>query len=420
MSVVTILVGAQWGDEGKGKWIDILASQVEYVVRFQGGNNAGHTLYVKGEKVVLHQIPSGVFQKNMHCALAAGVVINPVQLVDELNKIKKFVSLTPAALSLSPRAHVISPWQILVDATSEAQATTPIGTTKRGIGPTYAQKAARSGLRLGHFIDKRMREQWIEGMARDDAEFAACLQNDAAGWSAFAAAADQVAPFVADVEANLRSAMQAGKRMLMEGAQGALLDLNHGTYPFVTSSSTCAGGACSSIGFAPKYVGKIYGVAKAYATRVGAGAFPTELADAAGKHLGTVGHEFGATTGRPRRCGWLDAVALRYSMGVNGFEELILNKLDVLTGLPEIKVAVAYQHPRLGRLEQFPWDDATLNECEPIYESFAGWSTEIPKSGALASLPRAARDYVAAVEKIVGCKISMVGTGVNRTDALYA
>ncbi len=419
MSVVTILVGAQWGDEGKGKWIDILADRADYVVRFQGGNNAGHTLYVDGEKVVLHQIPSGIFQPNMCSALAAGVVVNPVQLVDELQKIRSLVTLTPGQLLLSPRAHVISPWHIQLDSTQEAQASKPIGTTKRGIGPTYAHKATRLGLRLGHYVDDQLRREWMTTMAQDDPAFADCLRQQAAAWEAFHAAAATIAPYVADVETHLRQAMTAGKRMLMEGAQGALLDLNHGTYPFVTSSSTCAGGACSSVGFSPKYVGKIYGVAKAYLTRVGAGAFPTELNDAAGQHLAKVGHEFGATTGRPRRCGWLDAVALRYSMGVNGFESLILNKLDVLTGLKEIKIAVAYQHPKLGRITDFPWDEATLAACTPVYESFSGWDTDIPKHGNIDNLPAAARDYVAAVARIVGCKIEMVGTGVNRGDALY-
>lgn len=419
MSVVTILVGAQWGDEGKGKWIDILADRADYVVRFQGGNNAGHTLYVNGEKVVLHQIPSGVFQKKMRSALAAGVVINPVQLVDEIKKIRKLADLTPEKLALSPRAHVISPWHIHLDSQQEAQAAKPIGTTKRGIGPTYAHKASRSGIRLGHYADAKLRKEWMETLAADDQEFASCLKKDAAAWQAFEDAADVIAPYITDVETELRAAMAAGKKMLMEGAQGALLDLNHGTYPFVTSSSTCAGGACSSVGFAPRYVGNVYGVAKAYLTRVGAGSMPTELNDAAGEHMSSVGQEFGATTGRRRRCGWLDAVALRYSMGVNGFESLILNKLDVLTGLKEIKIAVAYQHPKLGRITDFPWDDAILAECKPVYESFPGWDQDIPKSGAINDLPKAARDYVAAVAKAVGCKIEMVGTGVNRTDALY-
>lgn len=419
MSNVTILVGAQWGDEGKGKWIDILAKDARIVARYQGGNNAGHTLYVNGEKIVLHQIPSGIFQPQQQCALAAGVVINPAQLVEEIKKVSKLAVVSPERLWLSARAHVISPWHIYLDGKKERESENPIGTTKRGIGPTYSEKAARSGLRLGDYIQTTRRLKWIEDMRKSSAAFAETLTADAASWDAFHNAAEQLAPFVCDAESRIRHAIYDGQNLLLEGAQGALLDINHGTYPYVTSSSTASGGAFASVGFSPRLVRQILGVGKAYTTRVGEGAFPTELKDAAGQHMATKGNEFGATTGRPRRCGWFDAVAMRYCKDVNGFDGIILNKMDILTGLPEIKIAVAYEHPKLGRLTEFPWDHEVLAACQPVYETYRGWDVDVPKSGKISDLPQAAQEYVKAVEKAVGCPVLMVGTGVNRSDALY-
>ncbi len=419
MSNVTILVGAQWGDEGKGKWIDILGKDTKVVARYQGGNNAGHTLYVNGEKIVLHQIPSGIFQPHQTCALGAGVVVNPAQLVEEIKKVSKIATVAPDRLWLSARAHVISPWHIYLDGKKERESHNPIGTTKRGIGPTYAEKASRSGLRLGDYIQTSRRLQWIQDMTQNSVEFADVLKADTASWEAFHNAAEMLAPFVCDAESQIRQAINRGDQLLLEGAQGALLDINHGTYPYVTSSSTSAGGAFSSIGFSPRLVKQILGVGKAYTTRVGEGPFPTELKDAAGQHMASKGQEFGATTGRPRRCGWFDAVAMRYCKEVNGFDGIILNKMDILTGLPEIKIAVAYQHPKLGKLTEFPWDHEILSQCQPIYESYPGWQEDIPRSGKISDLPEAAQNYVRAVEKAVGCPVTMVGTGVNRTDALY-
>ncbi|MFW7377557.1 MAG: adenylosuccinate synthase [Oligoflexus sp.] len=419
MGNVTVLVGAQWGDEGKGKWIDILAHDVEIVARYQGGNNAGHTLYVNGQKVVLHQIPSGIFQPDKVSALSAGVVINPSELVQEINKVKPFVELVPERLWISARAHVITPWHIHLDGKREQEADQPIGTTKRGIGPTYAEKANRSGLRIGDFVDEKRRQAWVEGMRRSFPGFNDSLESQADAWQAFHQAAAVLRPFVRDAELSLRQAIKKGKKVLMEGAQGALLDINHGTYPFVTSSETAAGGAFASVGFAPRFIDKIYGVAKAYTTRVGEGPFPTELHDDYGRQLAEKGKEFGATTGRPRRCGWLDAVALRYSLDVNGFDGIILNKMDILTGFDEIKLAVAYRHPELGELKDFPWSLDILKDCEPVYQSFAGWHEEIPNSGRIADLPEAARRYIEGVEAAIEAPVTMVGTGVNRSDALF-
>jgi adenylosuccinate synthase len=420
MGNVTILVGAQWGDEGKGTWIDILADKVHIVARYQGGNNAGHTLYVNGQKVVLHQIPSGIFHPEKTSALSTGVVVNPHQLVEEMQKVRPFVELTPERLWLSARAHVISPWHIYLDSKKEQESTQPIGTTKRGIGPTYAEKANRTGLRLGDYVTKSRRDRWYQLMRESAPAFDAQWKVQAQDWEQFEAAAERLAPFVVDAEQKLRQAIKRGDQVLLEGAQGVLLDINHGTYPYVTSSETAAGGAFASLGFGPKFVNKIYGVAKAYVTRVGEGPFPTELKDEVGQHIAQVGKEFGATTGRPRRCGWLDAVALRYSADLCGYDGIIFNKMDILTGLQEIKVCVAYEHPELGRLDTFPWDLETLAACKPVYKTFAGWTEELPHGGRIHDLPRHARAYVEGVQEILGYPITMVGTGVNRQDALFA
>ena len=421
MGEVTIIVGAQWGDEGKGKWVDILSPKMNWVARYQGGNNAGHTLYIDGVKTVLHQIPSGIFQKDKRCVLTAGVVVNPVQLIDEINKIKDRAPLTPDNLLLSARSHVITPWHIHLDTAREAASGGKIGTTKRGIGPTYESKASRSGIRLGHFVDAKARREWIDGMLTgDQGEFRAHYEHEQDQWKLFEEAAESVRSHVCDAEATLRQALKSGANILFEGAQGTLLDLDHGTYPYVTSSSTAAAGALTSVGFSPTFVKNIYGVSKAYATRVGGGPFPTELNDATGEYLRKEGAEFGATTGRPRRCGWLDAVALRYACQLNGFTAVILNKLDVLSAMETIRVAIAYEHPRLGRITHFPWDLQTLAECQPVYRDFPGWKTPIPKSGNFSKLPKAAREYVDHVQEMIETPITMVGTGVGREDGLFS
>ncbi|MCX6129410.1 MAG: adenylosuccinate synthetase, partial [Proteobacteria bacterium] len=352
-------------------------------------------------------------------ALSTGVVVNPYQLLEEIRKVSHLVTLNPERLWLSARAHVISPWHIHLDSKKESESSQPIGTTKRGIGPTYAEKANRTGLRLGDYVHQQRREHWCQTMRQSVPGFATHQEVHQEEWRQFESAAEQLAPFVCDAELRVRQAIDAGRGVLLEGAQGALLDINHGTYPYVTSSETAAGGAFASLGFAPKHVQKIYGVAKAYVTRVGEGPFPTELKDEVGRFIAEKGKEFGATTGRPRRCGWLDAVALRYSGAISGYDGVILNKMDILTGLTEIKVCVAYQHPSLGRIEDFPWDYEVLAACTPIYKSFAGWTEEMPRSGKISELPENARRYVDGVEAIIGIPVTMVGTGVNRQDALF-
>lgn len=418
-SQVTVLVGAQWGDEGKGKWIDVLAATADLVVRFQGGNNAGHTLYVNGQKTVLHQLPSGIFHPSQKSALTAGVVVNPAELVAEMERVEDRATLTPERLWMSGRAHVITPWHVTLDEQREASAKDPIGTTKRGIGPTYADKAARTGLRLGHFVETSGLNAWIARMSETNAAFRRNLEERREAWQRFAAAAAKLRPFVTDAEAKVRAAAVAGAKILLEGAQGTLLDLDHGTYPYVTSSSTGVGGAVAGIGLSPKLITDVIGIAKGYVTRVGEGPFPTELKDDVGALIAKKGHEFGATTGRPRRVGWLDAVALRYVVDVNGLDGIVLNKMDILTGLAEVKIAVAYHHPELGALTQLPWDTEVLSRCEPVYETFPGWTADIPASGRIDDLPANAKAFVEAVEKHGRTKVLMVGTGPHRTDALY-
>lgn len=432
-SAVTILVGAQWGDEGKGKWIDILAQQMDVVVRYQGGNNAGHTLYIEGEKIVLHQIPSGIFHPSQACGISAGVVVNPPELVKELQKVTaRSAPVGPDRFWISARSHVITPWHIHLDGLREKGSKNPIGTTKRGIGPTYADKAYRVGLRMGHFIDSSKRSEWLTRMIEGDGEFKRyyeCHPETLASpdeaetrrklWKDFFAASEPLAPYVCDAESKIRKSIRSGKKVLVEGAQGTLLDIDHGTYPYVTASNTGTGGAVASIGIAPRSVGLVIGVAKGYVTRVGEGPFPTELKDDTGRFIAQKGQEFGATTGRPRRVGWLDAVALRYVVEASGLDHVILNKLDVLTGLTELKIAVAYQHPTLGRLEELPWDTGALAQCVPIYESFPGWSDPLPHGGHFEDLPPQTRAYIRAVERLVGTKVSMVGTGPQRDHAVF-
>lgn len=426
MSHVNIVVGAQWGDEGKGKWVDVLAKQSNIVVRYQGGNNAGHTIWIDGKKYVLHQIPSGVFQKNLISAMAAGVVIHPAGLVTEIKKMKRAASeesgleitISPNNLWISARAHVITPWHIYLDGSKESKSTNPIGTTKRGIGPTYSEKAGRTGLRMGHYIKTSTRLAWIKYMIESEPGFENHYNNEKIAWDEFHQAAEEIAPYVCDTETRLRKAISERKSLLLEGAQGTLLDLDHGTYPFVTSSSTAAAGACSSIGLSPKTVTSIYGIAKAYVTRVGSGPFPTELHDDVGQEIAKKGNEFGATTGRPRRCGWFDAVAFRYSAAVNGFDGVIVNKMDILSGFRELKICIKYRHPSLGEIDDFPWDTDVLEKCEPVYVTLPGWSEEIPRTGSFKDLPKNAKAYLEALEKYTQTRILWVGTGPGRDDMI--
>lgn len=414
---VDVLLGAQWGDEGKGKWIDIIAPKYACVARFQGGNNAGHTLYSEGKKIVLHQIPSAALHGQTIAHLGAGVVINPAELVKELRNLKDYRKFTSQDLWISSRAHVITPWHIFVDEQREANSSTLIGTTKRGIGPTYAEKAYRTGLRMGEYVNSLERQRWIGEMSKDFPEFAEILQNRKEAWDHFHAAAEELSGFTCDGDRAVRELIQEGKEVLLEGAQGVLLDVSHGTYPFVTSSSTLVGGALSSIGIPAQSIRHVYGVAKAYTTRVGAGPFPTELKDEVGQYIAKQGAEFGATTGRPRRCGWLDVVALKHAIEINGIDKLILNKTDILSGLSEVKFASAY---RIGTKSTpvFPAATHELNFVEPVYQSFRGWEDDITRVTHFSKLPAACQEYLCAIEESLGQKIYWIGNGQNRSSMI--
>jgi adenylosuccinate synthase len=415
---VSILVGAQWGDEGKGKWVDILGSHCHFSVRFQGGNNAGHTLYIEGKKVVLHQLPSGIFHENNISVISCGVVVNPVALVKELLQIGEMTSIESHRIWISSRAHVITPWNIVCDQQNESSAITPIGTTKRGIGPAYADKSSRISLRMEDYVDDKARAKWLHNMASSNPEFAHHVASDPEVWSEFDRAAETLKKYVCEAESRLRHAAAMGRNIMLEGAQGTLLDINHGTYPFVTSSNTTAGGAIANLGISHRAVKEVIGIAKAYVTRVGGGPFPTELHDATGELLCDKGREYGATTGRKRRCGWFDAVAMRYAVDVNGLDGIFLNKMDILAGLPEVKICVAYQHPTLGRLTDFPSNLNQLAEVTPIYESFKGWTADFSPTGSFDALPHEARIFVERIEKLISAPVLKVGTGPGREDFL--
>ena len=417
MSRADIVVGAQWGDEGKGKWVHRMARDYALVVRFQGGNNAGHTVYHHGQKVVLHHLPSAVLYPQVACALTAGMVINPVALEQELRELEKHVQLTPAQLWISGAAHVITPWHIRQDQGREREQAKPIGTTGRGIGPAYSTRALRCGLRIADYIDAERREKWLAQMQREP-HFAASQNEDKVAWECFARSADCLRPHVCAAEAQVRKKIHAGDAVLFEGAQGVLLDISCGTYPYVTSSSTLAAAALCSVGVAPRACGKIYGIAKAYLTRVGNGPFPSELHDDTAAQLRELGAEFGATTQRARRIGWLDCVALRYAQELNGFDGIVLNKLDILSGLPAVKLCVAYQHPELGRVLEFPCDYRILEKCQPVWEECEGWTAAIPTQGRIAALPPAALAYVRRIESLAECKVIGVGTGIAAEDFL--
>ncbi len=417
MAQVTILVGTQWGDEGKGKWCDIFSQDMDLVARFQGGNNAGHTLYVEGQKIVLHQIPSGIFHKGKKFALGPGVVINPGQLLDEIDSVEKIRGrIEPESLWLSDKAHIITPWHIYQDGLAEEK--NPVGTTKRGIGPAYTDKSSRLGLRLGDYIDDSRRLKWVEKRCSLDEDFAAHVQSYSEEWETFHASAQGVQHFVNSADHEIREAIYRDEKVLLEGAQGSLLDIDHGTFPYVTSSSTTVGGAVASIGFDPRLIQKVWGIGKVYMTRVGDGPFPTELFDEVGALMGQKGKEFGATTKRPRRCGWYDAVAMRFVAKVNGLDGLLLNKLDILSGFPKLKIAKAYCHPTHGNLTDFPANHLELAKCTPVYHECEGWSEPLDGCKTKADLPRQAQEYLAMIEEFSQTPIHAVGIGPGRDQVI--
>jgi len=413
-----VIVGAQWGDEGKGKIVDIFTERADLVVRYGGGPNAGHTLVVGDEKVIVRLIPSGVLRPDVSCVLGQGMVIDPQSLTGELDDLARRGVDAERRLIVSDRAHAILPYHVTVDGLRE-QGKGAIGTTKRGVGPCYEDKVARRGIPLGAF--------------RDPARLRALVATALEGWTPALRAFGQTVPAVDDVLAMIEPArarivpllratqplvaraIQEGKRVVLEGAQGTLLDVDHGTYPFVTSSNPIAGGACVGAGVGPTRIDQVIGLVKAYTTRVGGGPFPTELDDEIGERIRKVGAEFGSVTGRPRRTGWLDLPALRYAVAVNGLDGLALTKLDVLTGLSEVKVCVAYDTPS-GRTEEFPLDE--LEHAKPVYRSFPGWTEELGRARGMNDLPASARDYLRFIEQAAECPLVLASIGARRDETI--
>jgi adenylosuccinate synthase len=419
-----VVIGAQWGDEGKGKLVDLLTEEADVVVRFQGGNNAGHTVVVGGQKTILHLIPSGILHPGKTCVIGNGVVVDPVVLAQEIAELKERGFLKDdGQLVLSLDAHVIMPWHQALDIAREQRAGAgKIGTTGRGIGPTYEDKVARRGLRVRDLIDEARLARKVKDRlpaAREElARLGAKLdEEDGALVQRYAELGRRLAPYAQDASLWLHKAMKAGKSLLFEGAQGTLLDVDHGTYPFVTSSNTVAGNAACGSGVGPTAIDHVIGITKAYSTRVGSGPYPSELKDATGEELRRIGAEFGATTGRPRRTGWIDALALRYAVRVNGLDGLAMMKLDVLTGFPEVKIAVGY---RCGdrTYDEMPSDLETLERCEAIYESLPGWTEKLDGLRRWEDLPATARDYVKHVAKLVGVEVVAVSVGADRGETI--
>jgi adenylosuccinate synthase len=416
------VLGAQWGDEGKGKIVDLLTPRFSIVARYQGGHNAGHTVYVGGRKFVLHLIPSGILHPGVVCIIGSGVVIDPVALFAELDELAGMGIDVTGRLLVSDKAHLILPYHREMDILAEARrGERKIGTTSRGIGPAYEDKIARRGVRVGDLSDQSPDGPLANAIRENVAARNRIVGDHAMDWQAvlddLRRAHGRLQPLVADTSLYLHKAFQAGKRVMFEGAQGTLLDIDHGTYPFVTSSSATAGGAATGLGIGPRSIGAVLGVAKAYTTRVGSGPLPTELFDAMGERLRETGQEFGASTGRPRRCGWFDAVAVRYAARINGIDALAITKMDVLDGLETLQVCTAY---RCGDqvLDEMPGDTAQLSACTPIYETLPGWRQPTQGMTRFEDLPAEARAYIKRLEEICGVPAAIVSTGSDRTHTI--
>jgi adenylosuccinate synthase len=424
------IVGAQWGDEGKGKVVDLLAERAGVIVRFQGGNNAGHTIVRDGEKFAFHLIPSGILHPGKVCVIGNGVVIDPKVLTDEIEGLKRR-GIDVGGLKVSANAHVIMPYHVKLDHAGEAKlGKLEIGTTKRGIGPCYADKALRLGIRVQDLLDGKIlrkkimaamgpKRELLRPFAKDRELDLHTMAEECLTYG------HRLEPHIADTARLCWDALDRDETVLFEGAQAAMLDLDHGTYPFVTSSNPIAGAACVGAGVGPAAIGEVWGVAKAYATRVGAGPFPSEMLDASGepdavaKQVAEAGAEFGTTTGRPRRCGWIDAVGLRYAARLNGMTSLAITKLDVLAGIDPLRIATSYRHPEGARFEEFPYHQSILHTAEAVYEELPGFEGDITGARSFADLPRAARDYVEAVAEHAGVDVRLVGVGPARDQVVW-
>jgi len=417
-----VLLGAQWGDEGKGKATDLLGEKVDYVVRYQGGNNAGHTVVIGDQKYALHLLPSGILSPGVIPVIGNGVVIDPSVLFEEIKGLKER-GIDTSRLKISTNAHLITPYHRTIDKVSERfLGKSKIGTTGRGIGPAYADKINRIGIRIQDLFDPSILKQKVEGALRDKNQILIKVFNrkgleidDVV--DEYLGYAELLRPFVTDTSLLLNQALDQGKNILLEGSQGTLLDVDHGTYPFVTSSNPTAGGACTGSGIGPTRISRVIGIVKAYTTRVGSGPFPTELFDEDGEKLRSIGGEVGVTTGRARRCGWYDALIARYAVRVNGLTDFFLTKLDVLTGWEKIPVCVAYEVDG-KRVEELPASQSDFHHAKPIYEFLPGWNEDISSAKSLDQLPTNAKAYVRYLEEISGAQISAVGVGPERDQTI--
>lgn len=420
---VAVVVGMQWGDEGKGKVIDLLTEKADVVARYQGGHNAGHTIYSGGKQFVLHLIPSGIFRENTLCIIGNGVVVDPAALADEISGLQREGIECQGRLVVSDRANIILPYHCISDQASEnSTIRKKIGTTGRGIGPSYADKAARIGIRVCDFYDERLFREKLEANCREKKLFfknvyGKDLPDFDCLFGKLWQHRDIMLKYAGDTRAILRDEIAKDKNILCEGAQGVMLDVDHGTYPFVTSSNPTAGGACTGLGIPPTKISRVAGVVKAYATRVGEGPFPTELTDDDGARLRKDGREFGATTGRPRRCGWFDAVAARYAVELNGIDAAILTKLDVLDNFDTVKVCTEYRYN--GKtLRDMPAELGVLEKCKPRYTEFKGWKQSVEGVDSFDKLPGNARRYIEALQEMLGVEFIVISTGPEREQTL--
>lgn len=420
-----VIVGTQWGDEGKGKIVDLLTEHADFVVRFQGGNNAGHTLVVKGKKYVFHLIPSGILYDNKMCFIGNGVVLDPGVLLEEMDKLAASgLPVNPQRLMISERAHLIMPYHRLLDSCSESALASgkKIGTTGRGIGPCYGDKILRKGIKAGDLLDpgslmEKLRENLEEKNFLFTKKYSSESLKAEAIYDEYMQYAERLAPYIDNVSVALDDGRKAGKHILFEGAQGTQLDIDHGTYPFVTSSNTVSGNACTGSGFGPSHIDCVIGILKAYTTRVGEGPFPTELLDGVGDELQQKGGEFGATTGRKRRCGWLDGVIAREAVRLNGINGLAITKLDVLSGQPTLKLATSYEADG-KKLAAMPGNIKTFAKLQPVYENLAGWSEEITQARSVEDLPTKARDYVKRIEEFTETPAYILSVGPGREQTM--
>ena len=417
-----VLVGAQWGDEGKGKATDLLGDRVDYVVRYQGGNNAGHTVVIGDKKFALHLLPSGILTPGVIPVIGNGVVIDLAVLVGELDGLIS-QGVDVSRLKISANAHIITPYHVTIDKVSERfLGKRAIGTTGRGIGPTYGDKVGRLGIRVQDLFDESILRQKVEAALTQKNQLLSKVYNRAGIKSEeivreLLSFTERLAPMVSDTALDLHKALEEGKTVLLEGGQGTLLDVDHGTYPFVTSSSPIAGGASIGSGIGPTRIDSVIGILKAYTTRVGAGPFPTELFDEWGEFLREKGFEFGTTTGRERRCGWFDAPVAKFATRINGLTDIFLTKLDVLTGIKEIPVCVAYEVDG-KRMEEIPVSQSDFHHAKPIYETYPGWDEDITTAKKFEDLPKNAQDYVLVLEKLSGTRISAIGVGPDRNATI--